>query len=174
MKNKNNLVTRGDADYETPVIDGASLLNSENNDKGNVDGSYNGTWIEDTIGGNKVCSGEIDIKHGKHPFKLFLKEHEDYDMLINSTWPNGLWTDRHPETGAPNVFYNTYCGHANEISENGRTKEENGVPPLASTGLDMTGAMPILNIESFLSNQSHVTSHNAGDDFFLLRQPRNQ
>ena len=170
IKDKNNLAIRGDVDYETPVIDGTVILNPKNDGKGNAGSSYEGAWIEDTIGGKKVCSGVIDIKHSKHPFQLFLKEHEDYDMMTNARWPNALWTDRHPETGAPNVFYNTYWGHANETSEDGKMvdrRDENGVSPLAASGLDMTGAMAILNIESFLSYHREVTSHNAGDEFFL-------
>ena len=90
--------------------------------------------------------------------------------MTNARWPNALWIERNPETGAPNVFYNKYWGTSDEDSVDGKMvdkKDENGVSPLADSGLDMTGAMAVLNIGSFQSWHRPVTSHNVGDDFFL-------
>ena len=168
---KDNIAIRGDLDYDRPVVDGTVVLNPNNHRSGKHHlGISKQGWIEDSIDGKTVCIGEIDVVDDKHPFQLFLKEKEGYDMLTNARWPNALWIDRHPETGSPQVFYNDYWGKSDGSSEKGRMvdkKDEDGISPLADSELDMTGAMAVLNVGSFASWHRVVTAHHAGDDFFM-------
>ena len=154
---KNDLLIRGDLDFDRPVIDGTITLQPKD-----------GNWQEEALNGKTVCVGEIDVQDDKHPFQLFLKESEELEMMTNARWPNALWTDRHPESGAPLVFYNDYWGKSDENSERGKMidKKVDGVSPLAATGIDMKGAMAILNVGSFNTFVKPVKEHNAGDDFY--------
>jgi hypothetical protein len=45
-------------------------------------------------------------------------------------------------------------------------RKVNGVSPLADSGLDMKGAMAVLNVGSFNTFVKPIEDHNAGDDFF--------
>ena len=172
IKNKDNLAIRGDLDYEQPVIDGTVVLNPKDAIKDNLKAA----WTEDFINGKKVCIGEIDVIDDKHPFQLFLKDEneEAHDMMTNARWPNAVWAERHPETKVPLPFYNTYWGKSDGDSTPGKMidkKDADGVSPLAESGLDMTGAMGVLNIGSFASYHRPVLTHNAGDDFFTYDPP---
>ena len=159
ITDKKDLVIRGDLDFARPIIDGTVTLKPTE-----------GTWKEDLVDGKTVCVGDIDIKNDRHPFQLFLKENEEdeLEMMTNSRWPNALWTERHPKTGMPLVFYNDYWGKSDKTSERGKMIDAkvDGVSPLADTGIDMKGAMAVLNVGSFNTFVKPVKDHNAGDDFF--------
>jgi hypothetical protein len=156
ITNKNNLIITSDPELEKPVMDGTVILNPKSD------------WKADSIGGNTVCVGEIEVTDDKHPFQLFLKEDDDHEMMTNARWPNALWTDKNEQTGTPNVFYNEFWGRSDGTSDRGKMvdKKVDGVSPLAETGLDMKGAMAVLNVGSFNTFVKPVKDHNAGDDFF--------
>ena len=159
ITDKTDLVIRGDLDYARPIIDGTVTLRP-----------VEGKWKEDQIDGKTVCIGEVQINTGQHPFQLFLRENEveDLEMMTNARWPNALWTEKHPKTGTPLLFYNDYWGKSDKSSERGKMvdKKVSGVSPLADSGIDMTGAMAVLNVGSFNTFVKPVKDHNAGDDFF--------
>ena len=168
ITNKNNIAIRGDLDFERPILDGTVVLRPAADYDSNDDGVADGSWKEDEINGRKVCIGEIQSNKHQHPFQLFLKDDEKYEMMTNARWPNAIWTDRHERTGAPLVFYNDYWGKSDKTSERGKMvdRPENGTSPLAASGLEMKGAMAILNTGSFMSWVRPVLEHKAGDDFF--------
>ena len=166
---KHNLTIRSENSKQPATLDGTIVLRPKDN----------GDWEEDEImteNGEmkKVCLGEIDVVDGKHPFQLFVKEKKKHEMMTNARWPNALWTDRHPETNIPNVFYNDYWRKADnteEMETPGRMadrKDVNGSSLLALSNLNMEGAMAILNIGSFHTWHRQITSHNEGDAFFLF------
>jgi len=165
---KNNIAIRGDLDFERPILDGTMVLKPLAEYDSDGDGVADGKWKEDEINGQKVCIGEIQLHQHKHPFQLFLKESVSYEMMTNARWPNAIWTDRHERTGAPLVFYNDYWGKSDSSSERGKMVDRpvNGTSPLAASGLEMKGAMAILNTGSFMSWVRPVLEHKAGDDFF--------
>ena len=158
IKNKNNITIRGDTDYTTPVLDGSIELNP-------INGAQ---WKEEYIHGNVVCVGEIDVKDNEHPFQLFLRKENEMEMLTNARWPNALWTDRDPKRGTPLPFFNDYMGKSDTSSTRGTMVDRkfDGVSPLAESGLDMSGAMAILNIGSWATFVKPVAYHKAGDDHF--------
>ena len=166
IKDKDNIVIRGDPDFDRPVLDGTVELKPKTGYDSNGNGV--GKWKEEFIDGNKVCIGEIEITNGRHPFQLFVQEADEREMMTNARWPNALWTDRHPDTGTPLVFYNDFWGKSDSKSTRGKMidKEVNGVSALAASGLDMKGAMAILNVGSWNTFVKPVEDHNAGDDFF--------
>ena len=55
--------------------------------------------------------------------------------------PNALWKDK-------SVFYNQYWGHSDKSSTRGNMVDD-GNAGLAASGLNMTGAMAVLNVGSF-------------------------
>jgi len=156
ITNKNNLVITADPDNERPVLDGTVVLNPEER------------WREETIGRKVVCVGKIKITNDKHPFQLFLNEGDDYEMMTNARWPNALWAEKNAVTGAPNVFYNKFWAKSDLESTRGKMidRKRNLVSPLAETGLDMTGAMAVLNVGSFNTFVKPVKDHQAGSNFF--------
>ena len=166
---KHDLTIRSEAGKTRAILDGTIVLRPKNNEN----------WQEDEITTEdgeykKVCFGEIDVIDGKHPFQLFLKEEKTHEMMTNARWPNALWTDRHPVTNIPNVFYNDYWRKADnteEMETPGRMadrKDQNGTSLLALSNLNMEGAMAILNIGSFHTWHRPIISHNEGDHFFMF------
>ena len=171
IDNKDNLVIRGDLDFERPVIDGTIDLNPGSNLHENGIGINTVEWNEEYIDGNIVCSGEISIVDDNHPFQLFLKENENQsepEMMTNARWPNALWSEKDSETGTPKVFYNEFWGKSDETSTRGKMVDRaiNGSSPLATSGLDVKGAMAILNVGFWNTFVKPVTNHNPGDNFF--------
>ena len=158
ITNKKNLIISADPDLEKPVMDGTIVLHPVSD------------WKASSIGGKTVCSGVIEVTDDKHPFQLFLTEegNSEAEMMTNARWPNALWSDKNEETGAPNVFYNEFWGKSDGSSDRGKMvdRKVNGKSPLAETGLDMKGAMAVLNVGSFNTFVKPVIDHNAGDDFF--------
>ena len=79
-----------------------------------------------------------------------------------------LTADKNEQTGTPDVFYNEFWGKSDGTSDRGKMvdRKVDGVSPLAETGLDMKGAMAVLNVGSFNTFVKPVKDHNAGDDFF--------
>ena len=165
---KNNIVIRGDPDFETPILDGTVAIEPNLFYDSDGDGFEDGNWKEELINGNVVCVGEIEIIDEKHPFQLFLEGSGGRDMMTNARWPNAVWTDKHPDTGAPEVFYNKFWGKSDSKSTRGQMvdKKVQGISPLANSSLDMKGAMAVLNVGSWNTFVKPVKNHNAGDDFF--------
>ena len=100
---------------------------------------------------------------------MFLTEQDgEIEMMTNARWPNALWADKDTETGTPLVFYNDFWGKSDETSTRGRMvdRKVNGISPLAALGLDMKGAMAILNVGYWNTFVKPVADHNAGDEFF--------
>ena len=168
ITDKNNIAIRGDLDFERPILDGTIELKPKPGYDSDGNGIGDGKWKEDFIDGNTVCIGEVEIMKDRHPFQLFLQEGDDREMMTNARWPNALWTDRHPDTGTPLVFYNDFWGKSDGKSTRGKMidKKVNGISPLADSGLDMKGAMAILNVGSWNTFVKPVEDHNPGDDFF--------
>ena len=154
-----HLTIRGDPSQEPPVIDGTVELHRRNG----------GKWMEKNINGKTVCSGKINVKNGKHPFQLFLKDNDELKMMTNARWPNARWVDRDPVDDVPLVFYNDYWGKSDKSSSEGLMidqRDASNISPLAASGLDMKGAMAILNIGSWQTFVKPVKDHKAGDDRF--------
>ena len=168
IKEKRNIAIRGDSNFEKPILDGTIELKPKISFDSNGDGLEDGNWREEMINGNTVCIGEIEIIDDKHPFQLFLEDNGHREMMTNARWPNAIWADRHPDTGAPLVFYNLYWGKSDSKSTRGKMidKKVQGVSPLADSGLDMKGAMAVLNVGSWNTFVKPIKDHNAGDDFF--------
>ena len=165
---KNNIVIRGDPDFDTPILDGTVAIEPNLLYDSDGDGFEDGNWKKELINGNVVCVGEIEIIDEKHPFQLFLEGSGGRDMMTNARWPNAVWTDKHPDTGAPEVFYNKFWGKSDSKSTRGKMvdKKVQGISPLANSSLDMKGAMAVLNVGSWNTFVKPVKDHNAGDDFF--------
>jgi len=112
------------------------------------DGTYSihpDQWTLDPQTG--ACSAEID----RDIFALFL----DDDLLTPARWPNALWSDK-------TVFLVDHWRPTQEGSDRGLVVDES----LATSGLDMTGAMAILNIGSWSTFVAKVDSHQEGSDQF--------
>ena len=90
----------------------------------------------------------------QHIWQLFV----DDVMMTNARWPNALWTDK-------TVFLNSHWGKATPKIVRG-TITDDGTQDLAGSGLDVTGAVAILNIGSYNTFTSVVTSHQAGSASF--------
>ena len=136
LTNKENIEIKGYQD-ERPVLDGTIVLNPINS---------NGMWIME----DRVCSGEI----AQDVFQLFLNN----EMMTNARWPNALWADK-------SVFNNTYWAHSASSSVRGKMVDD-GVAGLALSGLNMTGAMAVLNVGSFNTFVKPVRQHLPGEDSF--------
>ena len=119
-------------------------------------------------GGQTVCVGKIRVLKKKHPFQLFLMKDGEPEMMTNARWPNALWSDRNKTRGAPQVFYNEFWAKSDGSSKRGMMvdRKVGGVSPLAATGLDMKGAMAVLNTGSFNTFVKPVRHHTAGNGWF--------
>jgi hypothetical protein len=147
INGKNNLTIKGFQD-ERPTIDGTVDLQNLEND---------GVWQRLN---NGVCIGRI----GHEVFQLFLNG----EMMTNARWPNALWSDK-------TVFQNQYWAHSHEDSTRGTassntsgvaTMVDDGSAGLAASGLNMTGAMAVLNVGSFNTFVKEVISHTPNEANF--------
>ena len=99
----------------------------------------------------------------KHIWQLFVDQQE----MVMARWPNGNFSDKSIYTwdswasgivdstaGFPNGSYNGF-----ELVD--PTKKD-----LGATGLDLTGAIGIMNVGSFKTFNREITSHNTQDNFF--------
>ena len=99
----------------------------------------------------------------KHIWQLFVDQQE----MVMARWPNGNFSDKSIYTwdswasgivdstaGFPNGSYNGF-----ELIDS--TKKD-----LGATGLDLTGAIGIMNVGSFKTFNREITSHNTQDNFF--------
>ena len=99
----------------------------------------------------------------KHIWQLFVDQQE----MVMARWPNGNFSDKSIYTwdswasgivdstaGFPNGSYNGF-----ELVDS--TKKD-----LGATGLDLTGAIGIMNVGSFRTFNREITSHNTQDNFF--------
>ena len=82
----------------------------------------------------------------------------DGEMMTNARWPNALWSDK-------TVFLNKYWAKSAKSSKRGKMVD-NGAKNLAGSGLNVAGAMAILNIGSFNTFTAIVKSHTPGQNFF--------
>ena len=78
--------------------------------------------------------------------------------MTNARWPDSLWSDK-------TIFLNKYWGKSSKRSKRGKMVD-NGEQNLAGSGLNVTGAMAILNIGSFNTFTAIVKSHTTGQGFF--------
>ncbi len=90
-------------------------------------------------------------------WQLFL----DGEMMIAGRWPNASFDDN-------SIWDREVLGHGSTGSEyrTMATLTGGGLPDLAATGLDFTGAMAILNIGKFSTYCQPITSHTAGSGSF--------
>ena len=142
IKNKNDITIMGYGN-ERPIIDGTVILTNSQN---------GGKWKMNTKTG--VCSGKIN----SDVFQLFL----DNDMMTNARWPNALWSDK-------TSFSNKYWAHSAMSSTRGKMVDDghaDGGLGLAGLGLDLTGAMAVLNVGSFNTFVKPVEDHNANQNWF--------
>jgi len=136
--NKTDLTIKG-FQNERPIIDGTvDLINNGNG----------GEWKFNSNTG--VCRGRIS----HDVFQLFLNG----DMMTNARWPDALWSDK-------TVFQNEYWGHSTNDSTRG-VMIDNGQAGLAASGLNMTGAMAVLNVGSFNTFVKEVQWHEPNTDSF--------
>ena len=136
--NKTDLTIKG-FQNERPRIDGTvDLINKEND----------GEWEFNSSTG--VCFGTIE----HDVFQLFL----DGEMMTNARWPDALWSDK-------TVFKNDYWGHSTENATRGIMIDD-GQAGLAASGLNMTGAMAVLNVGSFNTFVKEVQWHEPNTDSF--------
>ena len=103
-------------------------------------------WNHDPMTG--ICSLQID----QDIFALFLDE----DILTAARWPNALWSDR-------TIFDNKFWRHCGHESTRGTIVDE----ALEESGLDVTGAMAILNVGSWVTFVREVLEHEIGSDRFI-------
>jgi len=94
------------------------------------------------------------------------------EMMNLCRWPNvsGFIEDEQPlrPDPLPGSLWDqqgTWGHSASEGVENGKMVDD-GTQGLASTGLDMTGAIAVLNVGSFKTSAAPVLLHGAGQDFF--------
>ena len=138
IENKTDLTIKGFQD-ERPKIDGTvDLVNNANN----------GEWKFNSNTG--VCRGKIS----HDVFQLFL----DGEMMTNARWPDALWSDK-------TVFQNDYWAHSADHATRG-VMIDNGHAGLAASGLNMTGAMAVLNVGSFNTFVKEVLWHEPNEDSF--------
>merc|ERR1719285_819897 len=95
-----------------------------------------------------ACSTTLD----KNITALFL----DRDLLTPARWPNALWSDK-------TVFMVDHWRPEADGSDRGVVVD----PELANSGLDMTGAMAILNIGAWITFVAKVDDHGKGNDHFI-------
>merc|ERR1719285_132491 len=95
-----------------------------------------------------ACSTTLD----KNITALFL----DRDLLTPARWPNALWSDK-------TVFMVEHWRPEADGSDRGVVVD----PELAKSGLDMTGAMAILNIGAWITFVAKVDDHGKGNDHFI-------
>ena len=103
----------------------------------------------------------------RHIWQLFV----DGEMMNLCRWPNvdGFIEDLQPEQ--PEALTNSLWdqqgtwGHSATTSTNGVMIDDGG-QNLAGSGLDMSGAIAVLNVGSFKTSAAPVSSHAAGQDFF--------
>ena len=136
---KTNIALKG-YKRDKPIIDGSVVLNPQE-----------GEW---TMNEKGVCSGTIN----KDVYQLFL----DDDMMTNARWPNALWKENSQKEKT--VFDSTYWGHSSETSTKGNMVERDGL--LASSNLNMTNAMAVLNTCSWATSVQRVDSHTPGSNEF--------
>ena len=108
-------------------------------------------------------------KYKDHIFVTTLKEDiwqlfVDGEMQINARWPNAFWYDF-------SVFDYTRWGFADAKSTfdpptGTGVIVDNGTQGLAKSGLNVTGAIAILNIGSWLTWAAFVDQHNSGESNF--------
>ncbi|KAL9951207.1 hypothetical protein ACROYT_G043829 [Oculina patagonica] len=99
-------------------------------------------------------NGIYSAKINQDIWQLFV----DGEMMTNARWPNALWSDK-------TVFLNKYWGKSAKSSTRGRMVD-NGEKDLAGSGLNVAGAMAVLNIGSFNTFTATVKSHTPGKQFF--------
>jgi len=103
------------------------------------------SWEKDASTG--ICSAEIS----EDIFALFL----DDELLTAARWPNALWSDK-------TVFDNSHWRPCDKASTHGNIVDKT----LAEAGVDVTGAMAVLNVGSFDTWVREVLEHEAGSDNF--------
>ena len=79
----------------------------------------------------------------------------DGDLMTAARWPNALWSDK-------TIFNSSFWRPTQTGSERGVVVDEE----LSQSGLDMTGAMAVLNIGSWETFVAEVSSHKEGSDKF--------
>ena len=82
----------------------------------------------------------------------------DDEMMTNARWPNALWSDK-------TVFLSTHWAKSHKTSKRGKMVDS-GQKNLAGSGINVEGAMAILNIGSFNTFTAVVRSHSPGQNFF--------
>lgn len=85
----------------------------------------------------------------------------DGEMMTNARWPNALWSDK-------TVFLNKYWAKSSSRSTRGKMVDS-GEKNLAGSGIDVTGAVAILNVGSFNTFTAIVQSHRSGQNFFTYK-----
>ncbi len=88
----------------------------------------------------------------------------NWEMQVNARWPNAFWNDF-------SVFDYTHWGFSDHSStydplSGTGVMSDNGTQGLASSGLNATGAIAILNIGSWLTWAGYVLSHNPQQNYF--------
>ena len=125
---------------EIPVIDGTIPIKP----------TGKSTW-------KREKDGTYRAKIEQDIWQLFV----DGEMMTNARWPNALWSDK-------TVFLNKYWAKSSSRSTRGKMVDS-GEKNLAESGLDVTGAMAILNIGSFNTFTAEVQSHMPGQNFFTYK-----
>tara|TARA_Y100000813_G_scaffold30453_1_gene19289 strand:- start:5 stop:3169 length:3165 start_codon:yes stop_codon:yes gene_type:complete len=99
----------------------------------------------------------------KHIWQLFVDQQE----MVMARWPNGNFSDKSIYTWdswASGIVDSTAgfpIGSYNGFELVDSTKKD-----LGATGLDLTGAIGIMNVGSFKTFNREITSHNTQDNFF--------
>ena len=82
----------------------------------------------------------------------------NYRLLTSARWPNALWSDK-------SCFDSSYWGKSDGASTRD-TMVDNGEAGLATSGINATGAMAILNIGRFNTFVGEVLQHTPGTSSF--------
>ena len=99
----------------------------------------------------------------KHIWQLFV----DNNQMVMARWPNANFIDSsiYNLNSWASGIVDSISGHPNG-SYNGFQLVDTSKFDLGLTGLNVTGAIGIMNVGSFKSFNRQITSHNANDNFF--------
>ncbi|MBR77710.1 MAG: hypothetical protein CMD36_07355, partial [Flavobacteriales bacterium] len=146
--------------HEEVIINGKNdiVITSYNNEFVCFEGTQqiNSNWIP-------YSSNIFQTNLDKHIWQLFV----DNNQMVMARWPNANFTDTSIYTlnSWASGIVDSVLGYPNG-SYNGFELVDPSKFDLGSTGLNVSGAIGIMNVGSFKTFNRQITSHSANDNFF--------
>ena len=146
--------------HEEVIINGKNdiVISSYNNEFVCFEGTQqiNSNWIP-------YSSNIFQTNLDKHIWQLFV----DNNQMVMARWPNANFTDTSIYTlnSWASGIVDSVLGYPNG-SYNGFELVDPSKFDLGSTGLNVSGAIGIMNVGSFKTFNRQITSHSANDNFF--------